>query len=693
LSDNYIGPHTGTTQFFEPTNKNRDTAVRLCSDWFDVDRNAKLPIQKGFEEDYKLYNNNHWDLLGPDGLPLRTVEDKLKRPNAVENIAFSMIEGLVAEFSQEVDVIDYPKETGDKEAANVFTDLKKHISYKNRLIWEREKWLRWFFQYGTGIWYTFWDNRWKGGKGPNRWQGDVRWISLHPSSVYPDARCKESIEDGRRIHKAHYKTIEYIQDYYPDAKVFPDMINYDMLVGEDDIITGGEANEDQVLVIETWYKGKPLVLEDDEEDMGYGLHFIKWVGDGNQTYLEHANYVNFEPEEDCTFPFNFKPCYPRENSVWGYSELFFLKNPQIMLNKTAELIIEGHVHHALGHTFYNQASVSPQQEKVIKDFGTLPHMWFKVNDVQGIKRHYGEGVPPSLENETDRLQKVMESIVGRFDISQGRTPSSVTAFRALDLLASRAQVRLRSKEIAMTSSYEEAGTYINRLIAENYNEDRAYRILGKSDDENKQRYGTFFADRYKKVYMYDTNETIPLEEFNEMTDMQAMVAEQEGMEFQPPIEGEDYEVYSPEFDVECKVSTTLPTDRIFYMDMAKELFQTQLIDGEIFWYVMKNGKFPPFEELMKKEAERKAHEEQMMQMQMMAEQGQPQGQPTPQGPPPEPVPPTLPEAMPQPDPMEMDPLAQLEALLQKRPELAEQLSGLPDDEKERVVTELLAELQ
>ena len=145
---------------------------------------------------------DHWDLKGADGRVLRTPVQKRARPNAVENITFALIEGFVSEFSQDIDIIDYPVEEGDEEAARVMTDLKKFIAYKNRIEIEREKYLRWYFLYGTGIWHPYWDPTWKGGKGPNRWQGEIRWKALHPQVVYPDARCRDSIEDGRRVHKA-----------------------------------------------------------------------------------------------------------------------------------------------------------------------------------------------------------------------------------------------------------------------------------------------------------------------------------------------------------------------------------------------------------------------------------------------------------------------------------------------------------
>ncbi|KJS17667.1 MAG: hypothetical protein VR69_03835 [Peptococcaceae bacterium BRH_c4b] len=64
----------------------------------------------------------------------------------------------------------------------------------------------------------------------------------------------------------------------------------------------------------------------------------------------------------------------------------------------------------------------------------------------------------------------------------------------------------------------------------------------------------------------------------------------EGME-----EGKDYEEYAPEFDVQVKVASEMPSGRSYYMELAKELYGVKAIDLETLWDVMETGKFPPKE--------------------------------------------------------------------------------------------------
>ena len=641
--------------------------VVKCRNWFDVDKDHKSPITQDLQEYHKLWVGDHWDLLGPTGEPIRNEKGKRIRPNHIEPMTFALTEGLVSEFSEDIDIIDYGTEAGDDESASLMTDLKKFVFYKNKFPTERNKWLRSFFGYGTGIWHPHWDPSWRGGKGPNKWEGEIRVISQHVGSIFPDARCLSNIEEGRRIHKAVYRTQEYIKEKF-GKDVEDDLLDEALLIGD---IPGdvnlGEMGEGRSLLVETWYKGDPLILEGKEKNLGSGLHVIWWAGEYG-VYLGHDNYVYFEPDEDPMFPFIFKCRYPRENSVWGYSEGHFLKQPQIILNKTGELIIQGHMMSALGQTLFQETAFTPRQRKFIEEYGSMPEVWIPCKDPQAINRIQGKGVPESLMGETTRLHRLMETTVGRFDVSQGRTPGSVTAFRALDLLAARAQVRLRSAESEIIAGYEELGTFMNHLIVTCYTEKRAYRVLGehrRDDDqgpgkeEMQPKYGTYDPKSLKKVYFAGPPSTVmSMEDFEEWGGEER--AEQAGLE---------YEIYCPQYDSFCKISTTMPSDRMFFLEIAKELFAAQLIDAEIFWYVVDRGKFPPFEDLLEKVKEQKAMQEQMLQQQQQQEQQMMDDQMAEQSS----------------EISEEAASAHLEALFNSDPELAAQFENLSPEEQQKVV--------
>lgn len=576
-------------------------AVKKCSDWFEVDKEAKQFYVEEMDESDKLRANKHWDLLGPTGQPLRTPAQQAVHPNSTENVTHALVEGQVAEFAQDIEFQDFPREEGDDGVALIMTDVKQYLTDKNRLQMERLDYLRNFFWHGTAVWKHVWDPTWRGGRGPHRWIGEVRIQSRHPRLVFPDGACGKDIHNGRRIHDARYVTLEYIKEKFPEYGSLAQggVLDTTLLSATDDETTV-DAQLERTLLIETWYIGEPLIkdkpADGEVERTGSGLNVIWWCGETNGTYLGHANYLYFDEDEDPRFPFTFRARYPRDNSPWGYGDAYFIKQVQIMLNKTSDIIMEGHIHQVLGQTLYTKQSLNEKQQRHIQQTGTLGGMWHEVQELDGIRRLYGAGIPASVQNETTRLRGVMENITGRYDVTLGRTPGSVTAFKALALLDQRAQVRLRSADVAITTSYEDMGNYINQILPKHYSEQRAYRIIGSDGNGNQviKKRGVFKLEDVQKVHFFKDGRVMPRSAVNPETDLADMT------------EGEDYEVYVPEMDVRCKTTATLPSERLFYMEMAKELLAARMIPLEVFYYVVENGRFPPW----MKVAEMMASEEQ-----------------------------------------------------------------------------------
>lgn len=147
-------------------------------------------------------------------------------------------------------------------------------------------------------------------------------------------------------------------------------------------------------------------MEDDSEENGYGVHVATVAGG---VLLRHKSYIY----EHGKYPFIWRVCYPRENTIWGFGEIHQLKTPQIMLNKTDENIIEGLVHQTFGIKVFNADAMSEKQKAIIRAKGTLPGQWFEVNDVDGVKPIYGQGIPAGAFQYYDQKKVSMETITGR----------------------------------------------------------------------------------------------------------------------------------------------------------------------------------------------------------------------------------------------------------------------------------------
>jgi hypothetical protein len=583
-----------------PNTPEQNEAVQKVKEWFTGDENAKDFYVQEMKEMYKLYIGDHWDLLVNDE-QLRSCENQKTRPNCVENITFAFIESIVSEFAKPVEHTFEPTEEGDEQNAIALGELVGFVKEKNRFNQEQRRFLWYLFTYGTGILFSPWDPDWRGGKGPNKWEGDIRVMALHPNTVTPDARARVSVQECRRVHRNWWQTLESVEeDFERGSYVHEQMMDDDALIGDED--DSAERRAEQARIIETWYVGKPLLLEGDEKDEGEGLHVIWWSEDG--VYLKHTNYIYGDPGEPQRIPFIFCQRYPRENSLWGFGECYQLKNPQIMKNKTAEVIIEGIMHQSFGQTFYTPTAFGSEKQKaIIKEYGTMPGMYFEVQNLDAMKRIYGQGVPAQVFQQDERLTAVMEAIVARPDISQGRLEGGVTAASAIQQLMNRANARLTAIGEAIGATYEDLGKEIEDRIVQFYSETRRYRIRGKGDQlqlgappneqVSKFQFGQFRNDQLKKVHIMATGQTVPLDQFNP----EMLTRFGEGGEAVPPVEGEDYEVYSPDFDSKVKVSAELPGDKAFFMTLAKELMEMQVTGPETLLYVIEHGTFPPIEQL------------------------------------------------------------------------------------------------
>jgi hypothetical protein len=567
-------------------------ALQKVKAWLDDDKQSKQDFLDEMKEMHKAYMGDHWSLKGPTGVQIRSAETQANKPNSVDNIIFSQIEGFVAEFSIDPEIVCEPTERDDDDNSNALSELNQFLLNKNKFDDEQARLLRYGFMYGPFVAQDFWDPSWQGGRGPNRWIGDVRIKALHPDVLYIDARCKQDIQTARRVHKVVRYPLEHFKEGYPEKGQFvsEDTGNHFQTVGDDDEDT--KSRNRTAWQIETWYKGYPLL----GENKGYGLHVMWWSGDGD-VMLKHQSYIYPEPK----YPFIFRNLYEREGSIWGFGEIKQILSPQIILNKEDEMILEGNMQQAFGQTFYNQnGTINDKQLNGLIAKGTLPGMWFPVQDVSGIKRMYGTGIPASVMKHRESKMQAVETITGRFDTTQGKTPVGVTAASAIIELNNRATNRLKAKEKVLRAVYKEIGEKNNEFISWYYAEKRGYRILGT---DGKYQHKEISNKQLKKVHIFEDSKVLPLQDFQPTDGM---------------VENQHYEVYAPEYDVTCKIGNELPIGRAYYMELAKELFKGGIIDNRAVLYVLENGKLEPMDEILQR-------------MEQQAQPVQPQGPQLPQG--------------------------------------------------------------
>ena len=581
-----------------------ESATTQTRNWYRRDKNAKRPYVDEMKQMYLFYKGDHWSIMGPDGEVLRTATEQQGKPNAVENIIFALVMGNAAEFVKDIELNDIPVVQdlpSADEDANMMTDIKKAIITKNKLEDNRFKAYIWFFLYGTIIKHPYWDSTWVGGKGPNRWNGEIRMPYIHPLMFIPDARVSSSncsstdINDGMRCHVTAWHPLEWYKEHYPDswhlieAQIIAEDDRLDDFWEDEQGFGYGDSRTDMCPLIETWYRGSPLILGEGEKDEGDGLHVIWWAGEDQGIYLRHSNYIYYDPGEDSElkFPFIVRQCNPRENSIWGYGDAWFIANPQVIRNKTVELILESHLHNALGQTFFDPTALTPTQLKAVQDKGTIAGMYFPSRNPDKIVRFNGVPAAATLQQEVDRLDKSMQEIIGNYQVqSSGDTKNGKQhqTFSGMAQQLQQAQIRLRFKEQSLTQIEEESAEYANHLIGKFYTERRPYRIQD-SQAPGGFRYGMFDLYKILRVWNQQTNVVTPfpvvMQQFPNV----------EPQELVKQLTEQGMEVYFPEYDVQSKVSSIMPADRMFNMQIAQQLFTAKMIDAQAFFFVMQHGRF------------------------------------------------------------------------------------------------------
>ena len=173
----------------------------------------------------------------------------------------------------------------------------------------------------------------------------------------------------------------------------------------------------------------------------------------------------------------------------------------------------------------------------------------------------------------------METICGRYDVAQGRTPRNVQAASAIALLLQQSGGRVRQRARAVSSFVEQIVKMAVDLVGTNYTVDRIIRVEGED--------GVI------------TNEHVSPQE---------LVKTKQWMD---PLTGQIFEeTYIPEMDIEVVAGTETPTSRVYYSELAMQLFKAGVIDEDA---LLDTLQFPRWREIIaRKRAIQQAQEQQQI---------------------------------------------------------------------------------
>ncbi len=511
--------------------------------------------RKNFEDRCRDAQNfwlgKHWDGIKSFGIPGRSHEEKKLHANPVDNYFKAFVEGIVGDVTDRpVDIQIKPRSSEDEDVARTLNAIAEYLWYINRGDRKLEFAVRRAVMYGPLVAKVFWDPDWQASTW-DPYPGNVRFVTIPPVNIFIDPRVKAT-EEGV-IQQAEFviygvrRSIAYIKERYPErgGEVKADTYaTYVTTLTRDEPVYSYYDDDSEVLLIEYWYRGKPLAPEfprrkEDEPPVEEREGWVHKAVIAGGVLLEHRTYVY------PWYPFVLEWIYPSDESIYGYGDAYDILIPQLIINKLNELSIEGAAIQSYGNWLTEEGNI--RNKALFQKYAGMGNSLLPVVDLKRTARIQGGNVPQSLFVHYRQALQAMEAVCGRYDVAQGRTPRNIQAASAIALLLQQAGGRVRQRARAVASFVEQLVRMMLDLVGMYYTEERMVRILGE--------------DEKPVVITVSRDQIVKRREV-----VNPLTGERQVLE------------YIPDYDVIVTAGAETPTSKAYFSDLAVRLYQMGVID-------------------------------------------------------------------------------------------------------------------
>jgi len=589
--------------------------------YFKSERQKYEPI---WRQEQRFYRGDHWHGLRPESV-------SKMRPNSVDNVAWSQIESITSKLCSWMPYPEFePQEPSDEKKA---ADLNDYMPYELRQIKFQPKHIRAVRRmviHGPLIYKVLYDPDVEGGSGMYRWRGQNDIVPVDFATFFPDPRIRDFIDLQKgAAHMFHFrKPIEYFRERWPKTgkKVQPDMDDADVHIFDGeyspngfnaDRVPGsaGSATNKTAGLIEYWYRGKPKIMTREDKELFSelaqdklmqgldpseylakaqgkmdGIHCLYVTVGG--VFLEHKSYVY----DHGKYPIVARTLFPDEENPWGKGYMRDMIQPQIMLNKFAEIAVETMAKQGNAAVLYEPDAI-PKIER-FRQNRSLPGALLEVARLDGVKELQGVNVPETVFKVMNYYLDMLQKIPGQFDSANGQANPNVTSGEQAKALIGAANARLTVASQLIEDALQEVFEMYIANMAQFYIDERIGRVTGRQVSISRSRL------------------------INTMPSEATLIDPTTGEEITVQV----MEEYVPKFDIAVKIGVEKPTDREYWIQTAFNLLATAdpttgmpLIDGEAVRYAVQNGRLEPFDIIN----QRMQREQQIMQqIQQLQQQNQ-----------------------------------------------------------------------
>lgn len=597
---------------------------------YSVFKAARQNVEPLWQEEQRFYIGDHW-------YGLRSQEASKRRPNSKDNVAWAQTEAIVSKLAGWDPWPDFQaQEPTDEEKAS---DLNAFMPYELRQIKFKEKYtfaVRQCVLHGPLVFKTIFDPSVEGGRGLNRYEGRNDIIPVEIGTFFPDPRITDFIylQDMGAIIIHTRKTLEYFRQKWPEQgnKVQPDNTAQDVQIfnypnygqaqntfnfTESNFYWDASTQSQTAGLLEYWYRGLPKMMTDEDKELFKeqaetllaegkdpseafakaggtmeGIHCVYVSTSG--VLLEHKSYVY----DHGMYPFVARTLFPNYRNVWGKGFMRDMIQPQIMLNKFAEIAVETMAKSGNSAIMYEEGAIErlgTWRDNRSAEGALLPVAPGRMGDVKELQ---GVNVPASVFNMLNYYQEMLQKLPGQFDSANGAPNSNVTSGEQAKALIAAASTRLNTVSDLISDALADVFKQYIELIAQFYTDERVARVTGRNVAISRDKIVSEAQTTYEQTTEDGQVESTPV-----------------------------VEEYLPEFDILVNITAEKPLDSQYWIQMAFNMLGTQdpltglpMIDAEAVRYTIANGRMEPMDIIQKRIQEQAGVKQQMEQMSQQMEQ-------------------------------------------------------------------------
>ena len=418
-------------------------------------KEGKANLERKVIESEQWYKLRTWECL----------RREKKQPNQVEPVSGWLFNSIANKHADAMDNFPspniLPREEGDKAEAEMLSSIIPVIldqaNFEEAYDIEADDKLK----YGTGIYGIFWDGSKLNGLGDIAVEHeDILSLFWQPGIT--------DIQDSRNFFHVALRDNESLVGEYPQlaGKLGSSGLDISQYIYDDMVDTSEKS-----AVIDWYYKrrqgGKTV------------LHYCKFVND--EVLFSTENEPEKYPAgwyDHGLYPYVFDPLFRMKGTPCGFGYIDVGKSAQEYIDRGNQAIMQNMLANSRPRHFIRTDGAVNEEEyaDMSKDFvhvdGNLGQ-----DSILPIQGKPLNGIYVQIIN--DKINELKE-VTGNRDVSQGSTPSGVTAASAIAALQEAGSKLSRDSNKASYRAFRNVCLMVIELIRQFYDLPRQFRILGEN---------------------------------------------------------------------------------------------------------------------------------------------------------------------------------------------------------------------